>query len=61
MNTSKKILIHHKEESGDYLIGYYNEQYFGVGLYDHKETIEDSYSRVFELIETAKNTGEIIV
>ncbi|PAQ15821.1 hypothetical protein CD798_04845 [Bacillaceae bacterium SAOS 7] len=54
----------HDSKSGDYLIGYYNEQYFGVDLYDHKETketIEDSYSRVFGLIETAKNTGEIII
>lgn len=52
----------HRSQSGDYLIGYFNDQYFGADLYAHqknKQTIQDCYSRVFSLLEGMKNTGKI--
>ncbi|RJS50303.1 hypothetical protein CJ483_23785 [Bacillus sp. PK3_68] len=52
----------HTSKAGDYLIGYFNHKYFGLSLYNHqntKKTIQDCYSRVFSIIENAKNTGEI--
>lgn len=54
----------HTSQSGDYLIGYFNDKYFGLSLRDHKKTentIQSCYSRVFSIIENAKNTGEIIL
>ncbi|WP_052712095.1 hypothetical protein [Domibacillus indicus] len=54
----------HASQSGDYLIGYFHDTYFGLSLYDHqqtKKTIQSCYSRVFSIIENAKHTGEIIL
>lgn len=52
----------HRSQSGDYLIGYFNDQYFGADLYGHqknKQTIQDCYSRIFSFLEETKNTRKI--
>ncbi|MEC0345234.1 hypothetical protein [Peribacillus frigoritolerans] len=54
----------HKSKSGDYLIGFYKDTYFGLSLYNNiknEETIQDSYARMFNILEKFKSTGEIVL
>ncbi|MGE6716763.1 hypothetical protein ACQKGD_05220 [Peribacillus frigoritolerans] len=54
----------HKSKSGDYLIGFYKDTYFGLSLYNNiknEETIQDSYARMFNILEKFKSTGEILL
>lgn len=54
----------HTIKSGDYAVGFYKDTYFGLGLYNdikNEKTIQDCYSRLFEIIERFKNTGKILI
>jgi hypothetical protein len=54
----------HTIKSGDYLVGFYKDTYFGLGLYNNiknEKTIQDCYSRLFVILERFKNTGKIII
>ncbi|KIP21881.1 MULTISPECIES: hypothetical protein [Anoxybacillus] len=54
----------HIIKSGDYVVGFYKDTYFGIGLYNNirnEKTIQDCYSRLFVIIERFKNTGKILI
>ncbi|WP_204317760.1 hypothetical protein [Neobacillus sedimentimangrovi] len=54
----------HTNKSEDYLIGFYKDTYWGLGLHNNiknEKTIQDCYSRLFVILERFKNTGEIII
>ena len=54
----------HTIKSGDYLVGFYKDTYFGLGLHNNiknEKTIQDCYSRLFVILERFKNTGKIII
>lgn len=52
----------HDSKSGDYLIGFYKDTYFGLSPYNNiinEQTIQDCYARTFNIVEKFKITGEI--
>ncbi|CUA79211.1 hypothetical protein [Anoxybacillus suryakundensis] len=54
----------HTIKSGDYVVGFHKDTYFGIGLYNNirnEKTIQDCYSRLFVIIERFKNTGKILI